>query len=146
MKVDQLKYLMAENKLDSMIIIKFILKLCSKFIVNNKFNEIEKLIYQEKNFQDQLTLSKIFKPQIVNEFALHNFNNDNHINFVNFMENLEDDFNERYDMTDDQLGVGFIIVLFKFALENYFGYKILIQNIENNNLPIDRLNTKLEVL
>jgi hypothetical protein len=102
--------------MEKITLLKYILKLCLKFISNNKFNEA--FLLTNKIFTNELDIRYI----IDENYARKNDILDD-VNFVKFIENLNSEsFFKKYNFDYVLLSIYFTIILIKFVLNSYFGY------------------------
>ncbi len=129
-KINQLNNLFQEGKVDKINILRYILKLCLKFLANNKFKET------------CLITDKIFSKQLDNKFIIDNkFLTEKRIlddiSFLKYLEKLDtNNFYQTYKFDYTLLCIQYTVILIKSVLNNYFKYKdfkktIILKNMIN---------------
>lgn len=125
-KIQQINLLYSDRKVDNETVLKFMLKLCIKFLSNNKFLEAYEL---ESCFKDQLNVYKFLNESFVRE---NKFDSDDS-NFLIFLEEQKEF--RKYNIEMYQIGIYFTVLLTKFTLNCFMNFKNLIKFIIDLNCP-----------
>ena len=132
-KINQVKCLFSEEKLDKYTILKYILKLSLKFLSKHKFRAATEL---SRNFNSIFNIDSILEKSLIQKENLWDPQN-----FVFFIEKFsfhenQTSLDNEYDISD--LGIYFTILLDKIILDCYFNY-LKLKQIVFNEIDIRKL-------
>jgi hypothetical protein len=139
-RISQIRLLLAEEKLEKITILKFMLKLVLKFISSNKFYEAYQL---DSLFAKATEIGGILGVNFVREYNLMRED----LNFIYFLENnlgpeshLLDNL-APFKLSFYDIGIYYTVLFSKFALKCYFDYCSLCE-IVLRELSADEKNNK----
>lgn len=137
-KIEQIKYLFLEGKLDTNTVCKYILKLFIKFLSNHKFNEAFML---KKTIHDiNHNLFDIWNVLNHDLIKAHNLEKDEK-NFYYLMDIIDQNIFDKFQIDYSTISIYFIIIFINSIIDIYFSYLNLNKDMEklSNDIILRRV-------
>jgi hypothetical protein len=140
-KINQIQFLFKKGDVEKITLLKYILKLCLKFIANNKFAEAS--ILTDNIFTKELDVKYIIGDD---KFLRENDILDD-VKFVKFIENINNEFTyQKYNVDFTRISINYTIIIIKYVLQSYFGYLELHKAIQNKIMTLQIKNKQKAII